>query len=244
VPPALPQPVGQLPVPVPPPLPTSAAPRPYPPAPTATGDPTAVARPGDVTRLDAAPGPGGGPLGAGPSVGGPGAGAPGGWSRRRLLVAGGAVVAVALVAALTWNRLTRDEVLTTGDHHARVAVPHGWTDRAALPFPGADDTGAGARASSGARSVSLAYTVGTVGAAQVLARAAPPSGCTPGGVFDTGVGSWKGLDVRWTGCPGGATVDDVVIAGPAGNWTVWLEVTAVGGVPDLPSVVASLDVSP
>jgi len=243
--PAPPGPYPPLPGPYPPP--TNAYPPAAPPPPTSVSPPfppptdrgTVVVPREEQTRLDGAATTAAGTTAVGTTAAARATG------RRRLLLVGGVVVlGLVLVAGLVGRAyLTRDRTLASPDGRVRVGIPHDWTAGDPIPFPGGADLTAGARSADGNRAVSVAFAAGTRQAAEVINGVAP-TGCTPGSVDDTTVGSWTGVRVRYTGCPDGATVDEVVLTPRSGGaWTVWLEVRSVAASPDVAAVLASLEVA-
>ena len=170
--------------------------------------------------------------------------------RRPWRTRGAAVAAVVLlgvlgvIGVLGRAYLTRNATLTSGDGRVRVSVPATLAAREDIAFPGGSDRTAGARASQGARAVSVAYADGAQPAAEVIARSAP-AGCTPGQVSDARVGAWTGAAVQYVSCPDGVTVDEVVLSPTSGGaWTVWVEVRSVDGSPAVKDVLGDLQVSP
>ncbi len=164
-------------------------------------------------------------------------------ARRRIL---GGLALLLSGAGIWWQSgvgaATR--TLTPADGRTAVQVPRSWQDTADVPFPGSSDPDAGARAGADGRSVSVAFEPSYYSPDEVLAEL-DLSDCHDPTSRSVTLGSWSGTTWHADHCPGGTSLDEVVVGNPGDEeWTVWLEVRSRGGQPDLETVLESLDISP
>jgi hypothetical protein len=236
-----------MPTPIPAPAPTGAAPTGAAPtaAPTAATSPRADLTPpiGPPAQTRIAPPPPPGQTGFGAPVAGHD---PARWAaltRPRVLIAAAAAVVVVVAGLVFWLTRPGGVLISPANGGVSVRVPSDWTTRTGVAFPGATSPDDGVRATSGTRSIAVAYA-GSANNAITVLTAAAPAGCTPGSARGVTVGSWPGTVAHYSGCQDGSSVDEVVLGGGSTTWTVWVEVRSVDSDPDLSSVLGSLDVSP
>jgi eukaryotic-like serine/threonine-protein kinase len=129
-------------------------------------------------------------------------------------------------------------------HAGRVTeqLPAGWTASGTVTVPG-EKTGDGLRAvGSNGRRVEVALAGTSATPATVAGRTRHPE-CSAAAAASVKVRSLAGIAVRWKGCPGGSTVDEVGLADPARpGEVVWMRVVSVSGDPGLATALAGLTI--
>ena len=168
-----------------------------------------------------------------------------GLSRRRVLiptVIGAAVLLAGAAGVVGWNVLTGPQRISAANGHVSVKVPRDLARREAAAFPGHNDASAGVRASADRRSVTVAFEPVVLDASDVI-TAIPTDGCHATGTENGHVGSWDGR-IEHYACDDGTRLDEVVLnGGGSQGFTIWVEVRAVSGDPDLRSTLSSLNIS-
>lgn len=151
-----------------------------------------------------------------------------------------ALVAVAAAGSAAWFATQRDTTFRAG--RVSLTLPPGWTSTGAVQVPG-ESTGSGLTVvADGGRRISAAIATTDAGPAAVAGRTVHAE-CTRAEAATVTAGRLRGTAFRWSGCPGGGTVDEVgLAAADAASEVVWVRVVSVGGEPGLEEALGRLGV--
>lgn len=162
-------------------------------------------------------------------------------SAGRQVALGSVALLVVAAAAAGWALTQRTTRISSPDGRVSVTLPSGWDAAGTAAVPG-ETVGEGMRATRDDRTVEAAMARSAAGPATVVARTGHP-GCGSVSGSTVTAGAWRGVGLRWSGCPGDAVVHEVALRRPDGSDVlVWVRVRSVDGVPELADVLSGLRV--